>query len=282
MKVFRFLLIVLLILVVFSATEGNVVRLCKTDVVLEDLPPVFEGTKILFVSDIHVSDANSPAKVSRLIREMKSLQPDILLLGGDIAGKNVIQEDSASMYDAVTQVIGTLSEIETPMGKYAVRGDTDNTQIEQLWLEEILTESGFMVMDNKTAVINKSGYRLMISGADDWQTGVQNKGVFNGIAEDKDCVIFVSHSPETMVQLNLVLPMDLALTGHTQGGLLKLMDKEVFNPLGNAKRYQSGWHDENGTKLLISEGLCGEYGSMRLGTTAQVHLITLHCGNQSL
>ncbi len=282
MKVLRVILIALLLVVVFSTTEGNVVRLCRTDVVLKDLPPVFDGTKILFVSDIHASETNPSGKVRRLAAELKRLEPDIVLLGGDYVGKNVLPNDSASAYDMVTEIIDTFAGYEAPMGKYAVRGDMDNGELDRLWLEEILNADGIMLLDNKTAVINKSGYRLMIAGADDWQSGVQNKGVFNGIAEDKDCVIFVSHSPETMIQMNLVLPMDMALTGHTQGGLVKLMDRELFNPLGNAKRYQSGWHDENGTRLLISEGLCGEYGSLRLGTTAQVHLITLHCADQRL
>ena len=282
MKVFRVILVALLLVVVFSTTEGNVVRLCKTDVVLNDLPPVFDGTKILFVSDIHASEVNPSGKVRRLASELKRLEPDIVLLGGDLAGKNVLPNNSATAYDMVTEIVETFGEYEAPMGKYAVRGDMDNKELDKLWLEEILTGSNIMLLDNKTAVINKSGYRLLIAGADDWQSGVQNKGVFNDIAEDKDCVIFVSHSPETMIQMNLVLPMDMALTGHTQGGLVKLMDKELFNPLGNAKRYQSGWHDENGTKMLISEGLCGEYGSLRLGTTAQVHLITLHCADLRL
>ena len=69
--------------------------------------------------------------------------------------------------------------------------------------------------------------------------------------------------------------MDAALTGHTLGGQIRLGDYEVFNPLGSDERYQAGWRLESGVKLLVSEGLCGGFLPLRLGTSAEIHVITL-------
>ena len=69
--------------------------------------------------------------------------------------------------------------------------------------------------------------------------------------------------------------IDVALSGHTLGGLIKLGGYEVFSPLASDKKYSSGWQIESGTKILISEGLSGGFLPLRLGTSAQVHVITL-------
>ena len=127
----------------------------------------------------------------------------------------------------------------------------------------------------------KDGQTLVIAGVDDWRTGMQDvRSPANGVSA-ADCAIVLSHNPEAVPQLNNQpaegggLWVDAALTGHTMGGLIRLGDYELFSPLARDARYSAGWHTENEAKMLVSRGLCGALLPVRLGATAQIHLITL-------
>jgi len=71
------------LLVVWMLIEGSAVRLKSSVLPLRDLPSAFEGTRVLYLSDFHINSFNTPEKVSALMEELKKLNPDLLLLGGD-------------------------------------------------------------------------------------------------------------------------------------------------------------------------------------------------------
>ena len=64
---------------------GGFVTLECTDLPLRDLPSAFDGVRIVYISDIHLTTFNSLSKVKSLFRRLEKLKPDLLLLGGDYA-----------------------------------------------------------------------------------------------------------------------------------------------------------------------------------------------------
>ena len=67
----------------FMVFQGSIVRLRIAELPLADLPNSFKGTKILYLSDLHINSLNSIDRVNALIDELMLLDPDLLLLGGD-------------------------------------------------------------------------------------------------------------------------------------------------------------------------------------------------------
>ena len=271
---------------------GGFVTLECTDLPLRDLPSAFDGVRIVYISDIHLTTFNSLSKVKSLFRRLEKLKPDLLLLGGDYTGNDLIRLAStigdAAAYDAAMVDLRdlfflSLAEFEAPLGKFAVAGDMDNLLERSAGtsLEDAAALGGVTLLRDEAARVVKDGQTLTIVGVDDWRTGLQDaRTPAAGLAAD-DCVIVLSHTPEALPQLNGQIAlggglwMDAALTGHTLGGQIKLGDRELFNPLSSDERYLSGWHMENSTKTLISTGLSGATFTFRLGCTAQVHLIAL-------
>lgn len=271
---------------------GSVVALECTDLPLRDLPSAFDGVKIVYISDVHLTTLNSLSKVKSLFRRLEKLKPDLLLLGGDYTGNDLIRLAStigdAAAYDAAMVDLRdlfflSLAEFGAPLGKFAVAGDMDNLLERSAGtsLEDAAALGGVTLLRDEAARVVKDGQTLTIVGVDDWRTGLQDaRTPAAGLAAD-DCVIVLSHTPEALPQLNGQIAlggglwMDAALTGHTLGGQIKLGDRELFNPLSSDERYLSGWHMENSTKTLISTGLSGATFTFRLGCTAQVHLIAL-------
>lgn len=288
----RLLLTAAALLLAVMTVWGSFVTLECTDLSLRDLPSAFDGVKIVYISDIHLTTFNSLSKVKSLFKRLERLKPDLLLLGGDYTGNDLVRlaanigDDSAydaAMIDLRDLFFLSLSEFDAPLGKFAVAGDMDNLLERSAGtaLEDAAALGGVTLLRDEAARVVKDGQTLILVGVDDWRTGLQDaRTPAAGLAAD-DCVIVLSHTPEALPQLNGQIAlggglwMDAALTGHTLGGQIRLGDRELFNPLSSDERYLSGWHMENSTKTLISTGLSGATFTFRLGSTAQVHLITL-------
>ncbi len=279
-------------LVATMAVLGSVVRLSCVELPLRDLPAAFDGVKIVYVSDLHLTAFNPLVKVTALMKELEKIQPDLLLLGGDYTGNDVLgrlicQSRGESFSARQTETRGlfflALADFEAPLGKFAVAGDMDNL-LERgaaMSLVDAASLGGVQLLRDESAVVHKGGQSIAIVGVDDWRSGMQDTHTPARGRRSDDCVIVLSHTPEAIPQL-AVSPgqdggrwVDAALTGHTLGGLVKLGGYEVFSPLASDDRYSAGWHLENGAKVLISQGLCGGFLPLRLGTYAEVHVITL-------
>ena len=71
--------------------SASVVHVQYAQVYLQDLPAAFEGTKLLFVSDIHLMGVNTPQRAAKLMESLAQLQPDLLLLGGDYTSQSLLE-----------------------------------------------------------------------------------------------------------------------------------------------------------------------------------------------
>lgn len=294
----RMLLGIVLLLMAVMTVWGSIVTVASTELTLRDLPSAFDGVKILYVSDIHLTAFNSLSKVDALFAQLQRLSPDLLLLGGDYTGSDIVQmlvslgqgtDYDEAMAETRDLFFLSLRSFAAPLGKYAVAGDLDNLLERSAGtsLEDAVALGDVTLLRDEAVSIVKDGQTLTLVGVDDWRTGLQDVRTPAAGRTADECVIVLSHTPEALPQLNGQpgqdgrLWMDAALTGHTLGGQIRLGGKELFNPLSNDERYLSGWHMENQTKTLISTGLSGATLSFRLGTTAQVHLITLRCQTAS-
>lgn len=89
--VFAFLALVACAAVLAMHISASVVHVQYAQVYLQDLPAAFEGTKLLFVSDIHLMGVNTPQRAAKLMESLAQLQPDLLLLGGDYTSQSLLE-----------------------------------------------------------------------------------------------------------------------------------------------------------------------------------------------
>ena len=89
--VFAFLALVVCAAVLAMHISASVVHVQYAQVYLQDLPAAFEGTKLLFVSDIHLMGVNTPQRAAKLMESLAQLQPDLLLLGGDYTSQSLLE-----------------------------------------------------------------------------------------------------------------------------------------------------------------------------------------------
>lgn len=278
-------------LVAWSYIAASVVHLNFATLPLRDLPPSFEGTTILYLSDLHINSLNSVEKVSCLMEELMILQPDLLLLGGDYTNFDPFMRLSATAggsdaHDVETEMRDlfflSLAAYQPPLGKYGVAGENDNLLEGRAdaSLKDAMLLGGVTLLRDEAVRIEKNGETLTLLGVDDWSTGMQDTRTPAQQVTSGECVILICHNPEAIPSLNNQpsadgIWMDAALCGHTHGGTISLFGRELMNPLGNEERYSGGWHLENSAKVLVSRGIGNSLLPLRLNAQPQAHLITL-------
>ena len=290
--ILRYVCAAAVILLVWMFAEGSIVRLKKSTLPLDSLPSSFEGTRILYLSDLHINSLNSVDKVNALIDELARLNPDMLLLGGDYTSFDPLMRiaagtsGKAGAYAIETELRDlfflSLADFNPPLGKYGIAGENDNLleRNSGTALEDAMLLGGVQLLRDEAVTVNKAGESIVLVGVDDWNTGIQDTRSPASQVSSRDCVILLCHNPEAIPSLNNQpaadgIWIDAALSGHTHGGSINLFGLEVFNPLGSAERYQAGWHLENSAKVLISKGVGNDFLPLRLNASPEAHLITL-------
>ncbi len=276
----------------WMSIEARVLHLEYVDLQLADLPQPFEGTKILYVSDLHIDWLNQPERVYAMMESLNQLSPDLVLLGGDYTSFGLNHDlqmvARINTYESAKQQEATLRDrffllmknFAPPLGKYAVAGNHDAFTD---GLRQSMALGGVTLLQNEVAVVEKDREKLYLVGLDDWTTGVQKVSELAAQVRGRDLVIALSHNPDALPQVSNHPAKDgkqwadLMLSGHTHGGQVRPLGITIINMSGYG--YLTGWRLESGTELLVSNGVGTTGLPLRLGAPAQAHLITLHGPN---
>ena len=269
--------------------EASVVRLKVTELPVNSLPSSFVGTRVLYLSDLHINSLNSVDKVNALMDELMRLNPDLLLLGGDYTSFDPLMRITGGSSGA--RAVETemrdlfflnLAGYHPPLGKFGVAGENDNILERSAGtsLSDAMRLGGVTLLRNEAARVSNGTDSIALVGVDDWTTGMQDTRTPASLVSSRECVILLCHNPEAIPSLNNQpaqdgIWIDAALSGHTHGGGINLFGFSLFNPLGNDERFGSGWHLENSAKVLISNGVGNDLLPFRLNAEPQAHLITL-------
>lgn len=112
----------------YSGLLGGEIAVEVREVHVSQLPRGLEGKKIAFLSDVHAGWMFPAKRVAQTVQALSALEPDLLLIGGDLAET---RQDEL-------EVIRALGTVPAPLGRYAVLGNNDSQR--------------FMVPDNASFV----------------------------------------------------------------------------------------------------------------------------------
>ena len=257
---------------------------------LRDLPPAFEGATILFVSDLDIRSEADARAAAGMMDALAALRPDVLLLGGDYASPGLWEsvngmdmENAAVAARAASDrylFFSALSDFPAPLGKYAALAEEDALP-EQL--AQAMAVGGVRLLNGESVSLTRDGQALTL-------TGIGPDGDLSGLAagvRGADCVVAFTHSPARFPAALTAEAADggpwadMILAGGTHGGQMRVGERTLLPLDEQERRYISGWRKENGVFLLTSQGVGCEGVPLRLGTAAEVHLITLRRAAQA-
>ena len=217
--------------------------------------------RIAFLSDIHIHRVISHNKVKNIVQRTNELQPDVILLGGDI-----IDDDIARS----AKTLSLLSELKAPLGIYFVTGNHEFYNGYQASVDT-LKKLGFKFLENNGVSFGEiylAGIPDLFSGKA-FQKEADVAQAFKK-ANDKQFKILMSHTPSDFDYTPI---FDLEISGHTHGG--QIFPFHILTKAYNS--YLSGLYSlDNGSFIYVSNG-AGQWGpQMRFGAESEITLIKLH------
>lgn len=266
MKKFSRVLIILIILALYSFYfEPRWVRVIQHTYSSDDVPLDFEGTRIVFVSDIHHGPYLSIKRVKTLVEKVNSLSPDIICLGGDYVHRD---------YKYINPVFKELSNLKAPLGVYAVLGNHDHWEGKDQSIDAIIN-AGITYIDNQALWIRQDNSKIKLGGVGDLYENEQNFIPTIYDVTKNNLVILLSHSPDTveLIDNNLI---DLTLCGHTHGGQVTLFGLYApLIPVNTGQKFRTGLVKTDNTTVIISNGYGTITPPVRFFARPQINLVTL-------
>ena len=174
----------------------------------EDLPPAFDGYRILQLSDFHFDFI---PELPGIVLDMVGTHAfDCCVLTGDFRGETTGPYEESLAY---------LKQTRPCMGDnvYAVLGNHDNVE-----LMLSMPQMGIEVLMNQSVQLEREGEHILLAGIDDahyYQTHLLEE--FSEELKTTAFSILLSHSPESWREA-AAAGFNLQLSGHTHGGQLCL------------------------------------------------------------
>lgn len=250
LKIIICLLIFVTILILYARFIGTKGLFVKEYTIEDNIPSNFDGLKIVHISDIHYGRTTKENELKKLVEKVNILNPDIIVITGDILDKNLEIEDSKEILTKY------LKEMNAKIGKYAISGNHD---LKYDYWKDIITDSDFKNLNNTFETIYYDGYdSIVLAGLssyfDKQNTEEKLKDYHDFISQNEiKYKILLIHEPDTIDEINE--DFDLILAGHSHNGQVRLpLIGAIILPKGS-KRYYDEYYEVKNAKLYISSGV---------------------------
>ncbi len=235
-------------------------------VLLRRLPKVFDGFRIVQLSDIHHSPFTSREQIERAVGVANSLQPDIVALTGDYISKE-------RHYAAPCAEL--LGKLRARHGVYAVLGNHDHWTDASL-ITDLFRAEGMTVLVNQGMRFENHGAAFWLAGVDDTMVGLEDLSLALAGARENEMKLLLAHNP-IILRRAAHAGVDLVLSGHTHGGQVSLRSER--SPSGKPRRrLLKGLARQGETQIYVSRGLGTVVLPIRYGCPPEVSLLELRCG----
>jgi uncharacterized protein len=275
-KLRKFLLIAIAILFALSVyargVEPRWFAIKTIDVKIPRLDPVFEGYKIVQLTDIHArSGVMDRDMLERVARLANAQQPDLIALTGDYITK--VPDGTEEMLS------NAFSQLKAKDGVVAIMGNHERGYGEDLSpIDRALHAGKAKILNNAVYSIDRQGSRLNIAGVDDVLFDFANLPKTIAQLPNTGANILLAHEPDFADISAATKRFGLQLSGHSHGGQIVFpFFPRVTPPLG--KKYVKGLYQVGEMQVYVSPGV-GTTGppQSRFNCRPEISVMVLHVG----
>lgn len=260
-------------------------RTTEYNITSSKIAPELDGLRILQLSDLH---GNVFGRYNhRLIKKIWAIQPDIIVLTGDLLDGD----------EGINIAVTLMRKLIKVCPIYYVTGNHEARSANLQDLLPELAKMGVTYLQNDHAYITRDGKSIAIAGIDDPSIAIDKPNdlshdeeimleeviVQHKIKEatvgipDSQFTILLSHRPEKW-PIYQQAPVDLVFCGHAHGGQVRLPYTEgLYAPhQGLMPKLTSGIHEEGDKQMIVSRGVGNATIIPRIFNEPEMPLITLH------
>lgn len=227
----------------------------------------WDGYRILQISDLHNKEFGNNNQ--KLIRKIKELKPDMILLTGDLVDSNHTDIEAALSFAKQAVAI---------CPTYYVTGNHENwlNPKDKTMLLDKLNRLGVRCLLNEVETIEKGDSHISVIGLKDENLA---DGTLNDMVSDLQTdkvTIVLAHEPQYF-QKYCESGVDLVFTGHAHGGQFRLpfVGGVVASDQGFLPKYTKGQHMVGNTTMIISRGLGNNVIPLRLFNLPEIVCVDL-------
>jgi uncharacterized protein len=272
-KSIKFLLVAIAILFATSVyargVEPRWFDIKTIDIAITGLNPVFEGYKIVQLSDIHArSGVMDRQQLERVANIANQQQPDLIALTGDY-----ITDHADKAEEMLTNAF---SQLKATDGVVSIMGNHDREEDYNIPLERAFANAHVNFLNNAVYSIDRDGNKLNIAGVDDIYYQRANLPLAIAQLPGTGTNILLAHEPDFVDTVAATNLFGLQLSGHSHGGQIVIPFLPRVTALW-AKKYISGHYNIDGTQLYVSSGV-GTTGlpQARINCRPEIAVIVLH------
>ncbi len=227
----------------------------------EQLQEQVHKIKIVAVSDVHLGHATGKKHLQKYVEKINSLNPDIILIGGDLIDNNVVPLQQQRMDEE-------LSLLKARLGIYMVPGNHEYIASRNLVkVEEFLSNTPIVLLRDSVVVLSDG---LALVGVDDRHHHTRSvhedlKGKVGGRHS-----ILLEHQPSNLTMKDSV-GFDVIFSGHTHRGQVWPFTYVVESMYEQSHGYRK-WSNSH---VIVSSGLSLWGPPFRIGTNSDMWVIDL-------
>ncbi|MFV0394590.1 MAG: metallophosphoesterase [Coprobacillaceae bacterium] len=253
------------IIVIYGMYNARQLKTTSYDININK-PSTIDTLSVILISDLHFGYTNDLRYLNTLVTKINQLQPDIVLMAGDI-----INGDYNAIYKP-DEMAALCRNIHSTYGTYACLGNHDAGNS----YEEMITffkDSNITLLNDAYTIIDNA---FIIAGrVDSTPIGLQgNKRSTNIVLDGIDTtlpIIVMDHQPSNINQYDSTI--DLILCGHTHKGQIfpfNLVTNKLFT-------VDYGYYRESpdSSQVIVSSGAATWGPPMRIGSHSEVVNINL-------
>lgn len=204
------------------------------------------GTLMVYFSDLYYGKFIDDDYLNKLVNNINTFNPDIVIYGGDLLESDEVETSSLSQ---------ALKDIKASNGKYFILGDNDSSKA-----KELLSSADYKLIDNTSKAINVD-YNSYINLINVNSIDPNIDEAFKDINENTYNIL-ITHYPDTFSKL-IDQCFDYCLAGHSLGGQVNFPIINLFDRPHGASEYLSGAHITKGKTIDITNGVGRKTNNVR-------------------
>ena len=222
------------------------------------------GCRLVWMSDLHLYPHTRLPYLERAARAAASLNPDVLLLGGDYVLETA---------GAVCELAPVLAAVPSRFGRFAVLGNHDIWEGRET-VEAGLADHDIALLTNRSVRLEFRGGYFYLAGVDDCWSGTPDLQLALRNCPEEAPVILLSHEPDPADEYANDPRIFLQVSGHSHGGQVRFpgLGSPFLPPFG--RKYPMGLYRVRSAWLYTNRGV-GVTAPIRLNCRPEITLLEL-------
>lgn len=248
-------LTIIAVIWVFAYIQNNTLTVSEYTYKSEKIGKGLDGFRIVQISDLH--NKSFGINHRRLIKKIAELEPDIIVLTGDLVDAYHTNLKAALTFTEEALKIAPIYYVTGNHEEWLSDDDYDE-------LMEKLEEMGAVWLFEEKYYIEKGGSGFVLTGVDDIHLPCFSQVCLELLADELNVVL--AHEPQYIEDYSDFGNVDLVLSGHAHGGqfILPYYGPFISPELEFFPEYTEGEHYVGETEMIISRGLGNSVIPIRL------------------